>query len=47
VTEWVDGDAAREIVDRIAARYTGQPYPRDQKRVVALIEPSVQRVGMD
>lgn len=46
VTEWLEGDAAWEIVDRIAARYTGQPYSRDQERIVALIEPSVQRVGM-
>ena len=46
VAEWLEGDAAWEIVDRIAKRYIGQPYPRDQERVVALIEPSVQRVGM-
>jgi hypothetical protein len=46
VVEWLEGDAAWEIVDRIAKRYIGQPYPRDQERVVALIEPSVQRVGM-
>jgi PPOX class probable F420-dependent enzyme len=46
VAEWLDGDAAWEIVDRIAVKYTGQPYPRDQERVVALIEPSAQRVGM-
>jgi PPOX class probable F420-dependent enzyme len=46
VAGWLDGDAAWAIVDRIAVKYTGQPYPRDQERVVALIEPSVQRVGM-
>ena len=46
VTEWLDGDAAWQIVDRIATRYIGRPYPRDQERVVAFIEPSVQRVGM-
>lgn len=46
VTKWLEGDAAWEIVDRIAAKYTGQPYSRDQERIVALIEPSVQRVGM-
>jgi len=32
--------------DRIATRYIRQPYSRDQERIVALIEPSVQRVGM-
>jgi PPOX class probable F420-dependent enzyme len=46
VVEWLAGDAAWEIVDRIAKRYIGQPYPREQERVVALIEPSVQRIGM-
>jgi PPOX class probable F420-dependent enzyme len=46
VVEWLEGDAAWEIVDRIAKRYIGQPYPREQERVVALIEPSVQRIGM-
>lgn len=46
VVEWLEGDAAWEVIDRIATRYTGQPYPRGQERVVALIEPSVQRVGI-
>jgi PPOX class probable F420-dependent enzyme len=46
VVEWLEDDAAWEIVDRIAKRYIGQPYPREQERVVAFIEPSVQRVGM-
>jgi PPOX class probable F420-dependent enzyme len=46
VVEWLEGDAAWEVIDRIAVKYTGQPYPRGQERVVALIEPSVQRVGI-
>jgi PPOX class probable F420-dependent enzyme len=46
VVEWLEGDAAWEVIDRIATRYTGQPYPRGEERIVALIEPSVQRVGM-
>lgn len=46
VVEWLDGDAAWEIIDRIADKYIGQPYSRDLERVVGLIEPSVQRVGM-
>jgi PPOX class probable F420-dependent enzyme len=46
VTAWLDGDAAWAVMDRIATKYTGQAYPRGQERVVALIEPSVQRVGM-
>ncbi|GAB3981896.1 PPOX class F420-dependent oxidoreductase [Actinoallomurus acanthiterrae] len=46
VVEWLEGDAAWEIIDRIANRYIGRPYTRSEERVVALIEPSVQRVGM-
>jgi PPOX class probable F420-dependent enzyme len=46
VVEWLDGDAAWEVIDRISTRYIGQPYSREQERVVALIEPEVQRVGM-
>jgi PPOX class probable F420-dependent enzyme len=39
VTEWITGDAAWEIVDRIAAKYIGEPYSREEERVIALIEP--------
>ncbi len=46
VVEWLEGDAAWEVIDRISARYTGQPYPRGEERVVALIEPTVQRTGI-
>jgi PPOX class probable F420-dependent enzyme len=46
VVEWVDGDAGWEIVDEISRKYTGGPYPRDQERVVALIEPEHQKVGL-
>lgn len=46
VTEWIDGEAGWKIVDEIAERYTGGPYPRDDERVVAVIEPEHQRVGM-
>jgi PPOX class probable F420-dependent enzyme len=46
VVEWIDGDAGWEIVDEIATRYIGQAYSREQERVVALIEPDHQRVGM-
>ena len=40
VVEWLEGDAAWEVVDRIAQKYIGSPYPRDEERVVMLIEPS-------
>jgi PPOX class probable F420-dependent enzyme len=46
VVEWIEGDAAWAIVDRIATKYLGGPYSRDQERVVALIEPTRQQVGM-
>ena len=46
VVEWIDGDAGWEIVDRLATKYTGQPYPRDKERVVAVIEPGRQNVGI-
>lgn len=45
VVEWLEGDAAWEIVDRIAEKYIGGPYPREQERVVALIEPDRQSLG--
>ncbi|WP_329252801.1 MULTISPECIES: PPOX class F420-dependent oxidoreductase [Actinoallomurus] len=45
VVEWLDGDAAWEVVDRIAAKYIGGPYSRAEERVVALIEPDRQSLG--
>lgn len=45
VVEWLDGDAAWEVIDRIAQKYIGQPYGRDAERVVALIEPTRQIAG--
>jgi PPOX class probable F420-dependent enzyme len=46
VVEWLDGDAGWEIVDRISTKYTGAPYPRGDERVVAVIEPERQTVGI-
>lgn len=46
VVEWVDGDAAWQIIDRISTKYTGGPYARGEQRVVALIEPERQTVGV-
>ena len=28
VVEWLDGDGGWEVVDELAIKYTGQPYPR-------------------
>jgi PPOX class probable F420-dependent enzyme len=46
VVEWISGAAAWEIVDRIATKYIGRPYPRTQERVVAVVEPEHQTVGV-
>lgn len=46
VVEWLDGDEGWKIVDRIAIKYTGQPYGRDQERVVGLIEVEHQKIGL-
>ena len=46
VVEWIEGDAAWQIVDQLSAKYTGAPYPRGQERVVAVIEPGRQSVGI-
>jgi PPOX class probable F420-dependent enzyme len=46
VVEWLEGDPAWEIIDRISVKYTGAPYARGQERIVALIEPGRQTVGV-
>ncbi|AKU18370.1 TIGR03618 family F420-dependent PPOX class oxidoreductase [Luteipulveratus mongoliensis] len=46
VVEWIEGDAAWAIIDRIAMKYIGQPYSREQDRVVGVIEPERQTVGV-
>lgn len=38
VVEWIEGDAAWEIIDRLATKYTGSPYPRGQERVVLVVD---------
>ncbi|WP_327035290.1 PPOX class F420-dependent oxidoreductase [Micromonospora ureilytica] len=46
VATWIDGDAGWSIIDRIVAKYTDATYPRDIERVVAIIEPDHQTVGI-
>lgn len=44
----LEGDPAWTVIDRIARRYTGQPYPRGEDRVVYLVDPEhvvAQRFG--
>jgi PPOX class probable F420-dependent enzyme len=49
VVERVEGDAALEIMDRMAVRYTGKPFPYRQGTAY-LVEPersSVQQLGFE
>ncbi len=46
VIEWLEGDVAWPIIDQLATKYTGQPYPRREERVVAIVEAERQTVGM-
>ena len=38
VVDWITGDDAWPVIDRLVAKYTDLPYPRDGERWVALIE---------
>lgn len=40
VVNRIGGDAGWEIVDRIFAKYTGDPYPRGEDREAFLVEPT-------
>lgn len=46
VVAWLDGDEGWAAVDAISTKYTGQPYGRDQERVVGLIEVDHQCIGV-
>ncbi|MEU5563446.1 PPOX class F420-dependent oxidoreductase [Micromonospora musae] len=46
VIEWLEGDAGWTVIDQLATKYTGQPYSRSAERVVAVIEPERQTVGV-
>ncbi|GIF63199.1 PPOX class F420-dependent enzyme [Asanoa ishikariensis] len=46
VVRWLEGDAAWAVVDELSTKYVGQPYPREDERVVALIEIDRQKVGV-
>jgi PPOX class probable F420-dependent enzyme len=46
VVGWIEGDEAWEIIDRLVAKYVDIKYPRDQVRVVAVVEPDQQSFGM-
>jgi PPOX class probable F420-dependent enzyme len=46
VVEWLDGEAGWRVVDEIATKYTGQPYSREQERVVGLVDIEHQKIGL-
>ncbi len=46
VVEWLAGDEAWPVIDEIAQKYIGAPYSRDEERVVGVIEPERQIVGV-
>jgi PPOX class probable F420-dependent enzyme len=46
VVDWLDGQPGWALIDQIAHKYLGGPYPRGEERVVALIEIDHQRIGM-
>lgn len=46
VIEWLDGDAAWQIIDHLSTKYTGAPYPRSEERIVAIVELERQTVGI-
>lgn len=46
VVEWLEGDPAWEVIDQISTKYTGKGYPRDEERIVAVIEPERQTIGV-
>ena len=46
VVDWISGAAAWDIIDRVVTAYTDQPYPREEERVVVVIEPERQAVGV-
>jgi PPOX class probable F420-dependent enzyme len=46
VIDWIEGDPAWRIIDRLAMKYNGAPYPREQERIVAVIEPQRHTIGV-
>jgi PPOX class probable F420-dependent enzyme len=46
VVEWIEGDEAWEIIDQLVAKYIDERYPRDHARMVLVVEPEHQKVGI-
>lgn len=47
VIEWLEGDQAWEIIDQISIKYLGSPYPREQERIIGVIELERHSIGMN
>lgn len=47
VVDWIHGPDAWTIIDRLVAKYTDIPYPRDSERWVAVIEPDAPAASTD
>lgn len=46
VTEWLDGDPAWAIIDRISVKYLGAPYPREDERIIGFVDLERHSIGM-
>lgn len=46
VVTWLAGEQGWAAADEIAMKYIGQPYGRDQERIVGLIDVEHQLVGL-
>jgi len=40
------GDEGWAVLDEISPKYTGQPYGRDQERIIGLMEVDSERIGL-
>lgn len=46
VVDWIAGAEGWALVDQIALKYIGQPYSRDLDRVIGVIQPDHQTIGV-
>ena len=44
--EWLTGDEAWRIIDRLSEKYIGAPYSREFDRIVVVIKPDRQTAGV-
>ena len=46
VVRWLEGEEGWAVIDEVSQKYIGAPYDRSQERVVAVVEPERQTVGV-